>query len=656
MFALMRASEGLLTAHLGLLCSFLVGAALFPWCDWDDARRLDAAQTMLRVIATTGFGLAIFGFAAFALASAGAFKPWIYFPFVAALSVGGSCLWKQKPLSARYWRGRWAALSGCWDLGALIVYYVLVVLAFPAIIGNLGGSDAVGYHLVYGYEWAKTGHLVIDPFLRLPFYASNFILLFAVLMSMHLDMLANFLSWATALLTALGVYSASRIALGNRLSPLEAAISATALALSVVFSAAYLRWMDTAYIDTAIGAFALFALLCVVIALAERRYQWLAVGALTAGFLMGMKGSFFVLGPVFLLVLVIALRQLKPGLRATCVVLALLVVSAAPWYARNLVLAGDIAPPAFNVALFGRDGLMTKGEWQQNQADLSTPKTPIAVAALPARAFFRAQNRVFREYGVTGLMLLLYVPILAVVVLFAIGRPIDGPLLISAVYVTLLVGYWVATSSLLRYATLFYPSLAVALALTIATILPVRRFTGLIATVVCALTLIPGPDTANFYHETFSSHFRYLADAYKSDDYYLDRFSPDYRESRFVAALMKDSKQTGRVYMLGPRVQYNFAADGIQAIGDWMGPAGFFRLYRAVDARKGAAFMRELDVDAVLITPDKVLGGLGVPLERQLRSGGYCEVEIPQSNDRLFVSFAGRCARGISQKEARIDG
>jgi hypothetical protein len=656
MFAFIRAGEGLLAAHLGLLASFLVGAAVFPWCDFGEPAKSAAHEKLLRVVATCGLGFAVLGFCAFALALIGAFNPPAYIVFVVAISAISSVLWKRPFWRVSYWISRWSSVAACWDVPSLVLYCILIVLSLPAIIANMGGSDAVGYHLVYADEWAKTGRLVVDPFLRLPFYASNFVLLFAVMIMLHAGPLVNFLSWSMALLTALGVYSAARSLLAQGMRPVEASVASAALALAVIVSPAYLRWMDTAYIDAAIGAFGLFALLCVLIGLREERIEWLGAGAVTAGFLIGMKGSFFVLTPVFAIVLAIAAYRLKAGHRIVALLIALLVVTGSPWYVRNVVLAGDPAPPAFNVALHGGDGLITKGEWRQNQSDLNTPKSPVAVAALPLRAFLHAQNRVFREYGVTALMLALYVPILVVLALYFIGRRIDASLLVSAIYLTLLVGYWVASSSLLRYSSLFYPSLAVAFACAVAVLLPSKRTAGIIVAAICCLAMVPGPDTSTFYHETIANHFRYLPDSYKSDDYYLSRFSPDYKEVQLVADLMKRHKIRGRVYLAGPRVQYNFAVRGIDAVGDWMGPAGYFRLYRAIDAGLATQYLETLDVRAVLITPDKVIGGLDVPLERQLTAGSFCEIPIAESQDRLFVSASDVCSESVSEREKHVGG
>jgi hypothetical protein len=101
----------------------------------------------------------------------------------------------------------------------------------------------------------------------------------------------------------------------------------------------------------------------------------------------------------------------------------------------------------------------------------------------------------------------------------------------------------------------------------------------------------------------------------------------------------------GKVYMLGPRVDYNFLQNGIASIGDWMGPGGYFRLYRAVDARQAADYLKHLDVAAVLIDPKKAVPALAVPFEQQLAQGGFCKIAIPESGDDLFVQSVRLCAK-----------
>lgn len=643
MFALVRVSEGLLIAHLVLAASFLVGSSVFPWCDRDDVRELAPSQIMMRVIATCGFGMALFGFVAFALALVGLFRPAVYFPVVFIGALVAAQLWGASSFSFKFWSSRWDLFARSWELSTLIVYLGLIALALPAVVLNIGGSDPVGYHLVYAYEWAKAGRLVVDPFLRLPFYASNFPLLFSVLMSVGAAGFVNFLSWSVVLLTALGVCSTAEVALYDRAPQASRSLIAVALALSVLVSPAALRWMDTAYIDAAIGAFALISLLCVLIALSEKKGSWLVPAAASAGFLIGTKGSFLLLFPVFVVLLALAARRLRITARFFGLTLGVLLAAGSPWYVRNIVMAGDPVPPALNVALYGRDGLMTKGEWKADEADLGTPKSPSSIASLPFRAFVDPQNRDFREYGTTALMLLLYLPAVVLLILFARGKRAEDGLLVSSVFVSLLVAYWVLTSSLLRYSTLFYPALAVAIAYVAASFLSSFKRAAPVVAVLSVLAVLSSPGSGDFFHRDVIDRIRYLPASYVSDDDYLSRFSDGYKEASFVSAFMHDHGLGGRVYTLGLRSQYDFARDGEQAIGDWMGAAGYFRLYRAVDARAAVLYLDTLNVHAIVIAPTGGIRGMNVPLERQLLAGGFCPITMPGSADRFYVLSNRAC-------------
>ena len=528
-----------------------------------------------------------------------------------------------------------------WNSWALILYLVLIALVLPAIVGNIGGSDPVGYHLVYAEEWAKAGRLVVDPFLRVPFYASNFVLVFAELLALGGSHFVNFLAWGMALLSVLGVYSASEIVLTKRTSSAIASTMAFGLALSVILSPTQLRWMDTAYIDIPIGAFALFAVIGVLVAFWERNAAWLFASAALAGFLVGMKGSFIALLPVFAILIWLCTQFLGVQRRITVLALGLLVVTASPWYLRNLVMAGDPVPPVINIARFGRDGLMTKGEWQREAADLSRPHSPIGFITLPFRAFFDPLSRDFRENGTTAIMLLLFLPASAVLIRFALGYGVDPPQVLTAVAVSLLAAYWSATSSLLRYASLFYPTLAVAVACVVAVFpLPRKGWSGVALSCVALLMSITSPGSWSFLRHDVLQRVKDLPLAYSNDDSYMSRFSGGYREMLFAVWYMRTNHVAGRVYTLGLRNQYDFAERGIQAIGDWVGVGGYFRLYRAVAGRMAPRYLASLDVHAIVVDPDAGIPAMAIPLERQLLRAGFRKVRIPQSRDLLFVDAA----------------
>lgn len=644
MYALIRGAEGLLIAHVCLALFFLVGSSIFPWCDRRRAAELLPSELMMRVVATCGLGAAACGYVAFVLGAVGALYPAVFFTATIAISLLVAVRFGASPVSVAFWRARFNVLGSCWDVSSLLVYYLMIAVSLPAIVGNFGGSDPVAYHLVYAYEWQHSGRLVIDPFLRLPFYASNFVLLFSVLMSIGASLFVNFLSWATALVAALGVSATVRVVLNGRVASRYAAIAAVTLTAAVILSAAQLRWMDTAYIDTPIGAFALLSLVAVLVAIQdEEKGNWLAAGAAIGGFLIGMKGSFIALVPVYVVVLLTASRFARQTRRTMLLVVTLLVLCGSPWYVRNVILAGDPTPPVVNIARYGADGLMTRDEWAMNQRDLSTPKTPASILTLPVRAYFHARDRDFREYGVTALMLLLYIPMLIAIAAFALGKRLGAMAVISAIFVALLAAYWELTSSLLRYAALVYPALAVAVAATVAPLLPQRKWAGPLVAIGAIALMIPSPGAGDFLHQILMQS-RYLPASYSDDRSYLTRLSPDYAEVQFTSDLMKRYGIDGKVYTLGPRVDYNFLQNGIASIGDWMGPGGYFRLYRAVDARRSADYLKRLNVTAVLIDPKKAIPPLAVPLEEQLGDGGYCKIVIHDSGDDLFVRSDRLCA------------
>lgn len=653
MFVITRLVEGSLFAHAVLLASYAVGTSVLPVRDRADS----SAHALMRVVCTCGFGIAAYGLTLFFLGIAGLLSP----PFLAsafvAIILAAGLIRKQSPFSFGYWHGRFADLVGCWDVGALVVYAVMLVLAVPAIIPNLGG-DPVAYHLAYAEDWARAGKLVIDPFLRFPFYASNFPLLVAALFAVRGDSFVNFLTWATALLTALGVYGSARVFLQRTVAYRWAATAAAALALSVVLSPTFLRWLPTAYVDVAIGAFALISLLCIQLALIENDRRWLAAFAVIAGFLVGMKTSFLVASPILVLMLIISASTIRTGRAYLLLMLALLCVCAAPWYVRNAILAGDPIAPVLNIALHGSDGLMSKAEWEQIGEDLKTSRSFSALISLPVRAFKNPLQSDFREYGSSALILFLFVPMLLVVVEFAFLRRGDAAARLSVLLLTALIVYWFATATMLRYALLFYPMLAVCLAATTAPFLK-GRYGGPLVALLAAAAVLPSPGAKEFFRETYALHYKYLPVYDTSDDEYLRRFGQGYVEEQFAAGVLRKNALRGRVYVFGSEfaAAYYFRREGLMSIGDWTGPASYFRLATAVDTHQVVRYFEDLDVVAVEIAATNwPLASFGVPLERQLIEGGFCSLSVPGSGSRLLVRFSGPCGDLESISENRPAG
>jgi len=644
MFALSRLAEGLVIAHIFLLVSFLVGSGVFSV---PTARTQSAAHAMLRTVCTCAAGMAILGFVMFVLAVIGLFSAPFVISATAVLLLLGSVLGKRGISNSEYWSGRVRSLIESWDLPTLLVYGVMLVLAVPSVIPNLGG-DPINYHLAFAGDLAHSAKLVVDPFLRFPFYANNYTLLFAALLSLHGAAFVNFLTWVAALLTGLGVYASVRTALdGNRIRLWPAVVSG-ALMLAVILSPTFLRWLNTAYLDVPIGTFALSPVLCMQLALLERDRRWLFVAAVIAAFFIGMKPSFLVLFPVFALAIFLTARGMQVPRKIAWLCLLLYLILSAPWYIRNLILAGDPVPPVVNIALYGTDGIVTKSEWNALQSDLATTRTGRALFILPFRAFVEPGSRDFREYGVNALMLLLYVPMLVLIVRLGLGARGDPILPISVVLLTAFVLYWFFTGTLLRYALLFFPLLAACLGFSAAAItinMPAywRSYLAPIIGLIAIASIIPSPGTKEFYRRIYHSGYKDLASAYTGDQAYLMHFGEGYAEEEYASSTLARAGIRGRVYGLGKSDPYFFQRHGFVSIGDWVGPAGYFRLAHAVDAGQAPRYLADLGVDAVLIDPPPPLRGLAVPLERQLTAHGFCAVQVPGTQSRLLLRYSRDC-------------
>lgn len=648
MFVASRLAEGLLVGHACLAVFFVVGAAVFPWFRLEPTK-WSSSGSLMRLTCICGLGAAVSGTAILALAAVGLLNiPFVIGTLAAIVGIASLC-WRVSPFDLHYWRSLAAAVAESFDGPALVLYYVMLVISVPAIIPNVGG-DPIHYHLAYAEDWARSGRLVVDPLLRFPFYASNVLLFQATLLKAGGIAFVNFLTWTFGLITALAIYATARYALDKRGKHASAAAISCLLSLAVIASPVYWRWLDTAYMDIPIAAFALLAAVCLYVALNTKKAHWLFPGAVLAGYLVGCKPSFLLLLPVFASALVLVARSARMSARAAMAALLLMAAVSSPWYVRNIMLTGDPMPPALNIAIHGYDGFIDKSEWAGIQEDLNTSKSPSAFASLPLRAYFDALSMDFREYGASGLILFLFLPAIYALVAFALRWPTrDGTILFTFILCALTC-YWFGISSLLRYAVILLPVLAVASAFCIAPFLRTSRTARILLAALAVLAIIPSPSSINWYRERYSNFYRHVAEVYRSDDAYYRLNNEGYPEEEFASQQLRDMRVNGPVYIIGGAVEYFFRRNGFLTAGDWIGPAGWFRLYRAIDAGASVQFLDSLNVNAVLLNPDFMFGGLSGPFGRQLLSSGFCEMHVPSSRYLLYVRDRRCRADGVARK------
>lgn len=643
MFALTRLCEGLIVAHLFLAMAFLVGAAAFPWFE-GERDELTAAQGMLRVACTCGLGISVAGVALFALAQLQIFTPYAFGATFVIILMGCGFYWKRSPLRVSYWTVRARVLWEALDGPALLLYYVMLLVAVPCVIPNVGG-DPIQFHLAYAQDWANAHGFTVDPYLRFPFYASYFNLFFAALLELHGWAFVNFLTWSTALLTALGLGSACSHLLrasAGRWYP----VIAVAITCAVVLSPVFLHWGVTAYMDVQLGAMALLMTLCIEISVWDADPRWLFAAAVLGGYLIGMKSAFILFVPILAFAFFMAARHLSLQRRAAVALFALFVAVSAPWFVRNLVMSGDPVPPVVNIALHGNDGLITKQDWDGIKVDLQSDRSALGVLALPVRAFVNPLTSSFRDYGSSAIILMLYVPSIVLFLMFCAGQKIEPAFSIPVLLLTSFIGYWVFTASHLRYGLSLFPLLGLGCGLCLALLL--RRFPRAVPLAACLaiLSVLPARDGYQFYLDTAHKNYRFLSILFDDEDVYLRLHDPGYAEEEFIAQYYREHHLNGKVYALGGATTYFFRSHKIESVGDWIGPSGYFRLYHAADQRRTAWFLRDLGVQAVLIEPGFAFGGLDVPLERQLTASGFCKVVIPESAYAFLVD--GPCDRRAS--------
>ncbi|MBV8490635.1 MAG: hypothetical protein JO199_08910 [Candidatus Eremiobacteraeota bacterium] len=524
----------------------------------------------------------------------------------------------------------------------------MLLIAGRALLPNIGVSDPVWYHLAYAQDWVLAKRLVVDPYMVFPFYANNFLLLIAALIELKAAIYVNFLIWSTGLLSALGVYATIAMRHPERSAegaPLKDGLWKHAIALLAAFSlmltTTFLDHSVQAYIDVPIGTTALLSITAIVLGLRTRETGWLIAAAVIGGFLVGMKGSFAALVPLYIAGLVWACLSLKLTRRNAIVVVAAFCIAGAPWYARNLVLAGDPVPPVLNLALYHDDGLIPQNEWDQLEADLSTSHSPRALVTLPVRAYWDPASQDFREYGVTFAIVLLYIPTLVWLLALALRKPLPNEIAIPILFLTGFIVYWIGTSTLLRYADLFYPLLAVCLGMLLieATARWPRALPAAVAIAFLAALPSPGDDwlIEGFIHDDFLNDVHSLTHNYDQQTY-LAKNESGYREEQVLSDWMRDRGYGGNVYVIGTQLDYYFRRDGVISNGDYTGPAGFFRLLKAIDEGRAAEFLDDLNTHAVMMTPMNLIdAGVQRLLAEQLEKGGYREIPAPDKSYRLFV-------------------
>lgn len=314
----------------GSLLVLLIALWGWGWGLWRGVLRLPQALAGLQVglCASAGMGVAVLALQVLAV------NGWLSPGPVSALLLMGLGLagwglvqtWRQSGMP------RWQRPP---DLAASALRLGLVLAAlYPTWLAPLTAPtafDELLYHLPHAREWAQSGQLSVNTWLRYPWFPYNVELLFAAALQMQGELMVHLVHALAGWLCTWLVYQ-----LGLRYaSPWTACLA------SVFWLQLSAPWFGTAYIDLALTLFVLSASVATLLWLETQARGWLLLACAMLGLAVGSK--YQALGYLPLFVAVWAWRERRPS-RIAQGALAF-ALPCGYWYLRNALLTGDPVTP-----------------------------------------------------------------------------------------------------------------------------------------------------------------------------------------------------------------------------------------------------------------------------------------------------------------------
>lgn len=645
---------GLIVAHVAWLFFFTTGQLLWKrHCDTSKPFRLDTLViSSVAGMALSGFGLLLLGFAhllnRFGLAGLLILEAAFF-----------RVLKRDNWLSLIFWRRIVQDFLKGWTLPALFIYVLFVALGLPAILPPIGG-DPVSYHLAYAADWANAGRIYVDPFLRFPYYANNFLLFDSAFFILKLGDYCHFLTWLCGLLTCLGVlaffapaeWHSTNDPQRRRLLPFFPQVL---IPLSLALSPVFLKHLNVGFVDVPIGLFILVSVLCVYKTLSHRLFA--RELAIIAAFCVGMKLTLIGHLPFFVISLLLASARRLPRREMALLVFALVALSL-PWYIRNLSEAHDPTPPMFNLLFDHPDPIFTQADaaWIYLTGKESDFNDPLRLLSLPFQYFIGSGQPPFVRDGVSAAFLLLYAPVVFLLVLLCCQKWCHVPkrFVYLSVAVTYLAIPWFYIADG-RHALHWYPVLVAWIGVGISFIClraqrrwgsRMRTWIRIATAAFCCVLIVPSPTHASveFYRKYYlaTSEFANLGGDRKR---YLEKNVRGYQavEAVIKTLVSEHKQQTHVLAMEGLHPQFYFRQNAnIISVGDWFGPARYWDLYSEVTEGEGClSYFTRLNISAVISqTPPgrrPWWHRFYAKLRTRLRECNYIEYRCGEQNIAIFL-------------------
>ena len=269
----------------------------------------------------------------------------------------------------------------------------LIFFAFvPTLIAPLippRDWDELMYHLPHANQWAQTGSLTVNEWLRYPWFPYNFNLLYSAALILRGDILAHLIHALAGWLVALLIYRVG-IRFGNR----YIATIATLIWLGLTN-----EFFSNAYIELGLAVFITTACVACFFWLEDpSRRGWLIVTALMLGLAAGSKYQALTFLPLFFAVLIFKDRR-PSSIFLACIIF---LIPCLYWYMRNVLVTGDPFNP-LGAKFFGfYDWNAQDYEWQflDIKHAANWPKAPLWPLLLAPLLMPWRKNKFWRNCSV----------------------------------------------------------------------------------------------------------------------------------------------------------------------------------------------------------------------------------------------------------------
>ena len=554
-------------------------------------RHASAAEEM---VLSVGSGLAMMSAALFVLGVLDLFR----WPIVAVLAIAALVAPAVRDRDPRLVLRPLARLAAVVREAPLVVA-VLLVLSIGALLPPYRW-DETGYHLAYVDQWLQAGGLTVNPTMRYPLYTFNWHVLQGVALMLRSESLVHLLSWLAALLGALAVM---RLALRMGVGAPLATIAAIAFSVTPVVQ----RYAVLGMTDVPLMALLAIAVLALLAAAdqEEGRVQTALPAALAAAMFVGMKITGMLFVPLFL-----ALGVLRFRAAARTAFVVVFCAVGVLWYARNLVLIGDPAPPVVSEALGRPTPWWSESDLRLQAEDLARglDRDAASLLSLPVRMLRSTESGTLRDWPALGYMLLFPLTLLLAP---ALRRRRQLEPLVVAWYA---VAAWIATAYLIRYAV-FLP-LAAALAAVVvdrvskAGLARQYRRQPLVAALLGVVFLIGPTNAAVSYGKTSLSQ-RVPVDGPARRAFVEHRMPEAVAIRAAEAAIVPPA----RIYTIDSQLRYHFQRAGYDVVGDDFHDGRFRDFRTAVLEGRTTDFLAAQDAQYLVLTGVHAESRLGLTLD-----------------------------------------